>query len=58
MQEQMAHQLKGKLMKKEIPFKQIMFEFRFTTTSHFITFCRKHFGGTPTEIRNGKVADE
>ncbi len=58
MQEQMAQQLKGRLMKKEIPFKQIMLEFRFTTTSHFITFCRKHFGGTPTEIRNGKVSDE
>ncbi|RHE93492.1 AraC family transcriptional regulator [Bacteroides intestinalis] len=58
MQKQMAQQLKSRLMKKEIPFKQIMLEFRFTTTSHFITFCRKHFGGTPTEIRNGKLLDE
>lgn len=58
MQEQTAQQLKGRLMKKEIPFKQIMLEFRFTTTSHFITFCRKHFGGTPTEIRNGIVPGE
>lgn len=52
MQKQMAVQIKSKLMKKEIPLKQIMIEFRFTTTSHFVTFCRKHFGGTPTEIRN------
>lgn len=55
MQQQIAHQVKGKLMKKEIPLKQIMFEFKFTTTSHFTSFCRKHFGGTPMEIRNGKV---
>lgn len=57
MQEQKAVQLKSKLMKKEIPLKQIMLEFGFTTTSHFVTFCRKHFGGTPTEVRNGKVSN-
>ncbi len=55
MQEQKAVQLKSRLMKKEISLKQIMLEFGFTTTSHFIIFCRKHFGGTPTEVRNGKV---
>lgn len=55
MQQQMALQIRSRLMKKEIPLKQIMFEYKFTTTSHFIVFCRKHFGGTPLEIRNGKV---
>ena len=58
MQEQTAIQIKGKLIKKEIPLKQIMLEYKFTTTSHFIIFCKKHFGGTPIEIRNGKVGDE
>ena len=57
MQQQMALQIRSKLMKKEIPLKQIMFEYRFTTTSHFIIFCRKHFGGTPMEVRNGKVPE-
>lgn len=58
MQQQMAHQIKGKLMKKEIPLKQIMFEHKFTTTSHFTIFCRKHLGGTPMEIRNGEKLKE
>ena len=58
MQQQIAHQVKGKLMKKEIPLKQIMIEYKFTTTSHFTTFCRKHLGGTPMEIRNGKISDK
>jgi transcriptional regulator, AraC family len=57
MQEQKAVQLKSKLMKKEISLKQVMSEFGFTTTSHFVIFCRKHFGGTPTEVRNGKIPD-
>lgn len=55
MQQQLALQIKGKLMRKEIPLKQIMFEYRFSTNSHFISFCRKHFGGTPMEVRNGKT---
>ena len=57
MQQQMAIQIRSKLMKKEIPLKQIMAEYGFMTTSHFIIFCRKHFGGTPMEIRNGKVPE-
>lgn len=55
MQQQLAHQVRSKLMKREIPLKSIMFEYGFTTNSHFITFCRNHFGGTPMEVRNGKV---
>lgn len=58
MQQQIAHQIEVKLVKKEIPLKQIMFEHKFSTTSHFTTFCRKHLGGTPMEIRNGKISNE
>lgn len=56
MQKQMLLQIKRKLQKRDMSFKQIMFECQFTSSSHFYHYCRKHLGATPTQIRNGDVS--
>lgn len=38
----------------EKPFKQIAFEYGFSSGAHFTAFCRKNFGRTPSELRLGK----
>ena len=55
-QKQILFQIKGMILEKDISFKQIMFEYKFTSSSHFYHFCHKHFGATPTQIRNGEVS--
>lgn len=50
--ERKAKQIHQRLMNPNIPLKQIMFEFQFTTSSHFNFYCKQHLGGTPIQIRN------
>lgn len=52
----MLLQIKKKLQKRDMSFKQVMFECQFTSSSHFYHYCRKHLGATPTQIRNGDVS--
>lgn len=52
MQEQTALRIKIKLMDPRISLKQIMFECKFESSSHFYHYCRKQFGATPTQIRD------
>lgn len=54
MQERKAKQILQKLMDPDIPLKQIMYEFKFNTSSHFNFYCKQHLGGTPIQVRNGK----
>lgn len=51
-QEQKAIKIKQKLINPSIPLKQIMYEFKFATSSHFNFYCKHYFGGTPIQIRN------
>lgn len=52
MQQQTALRIKARLMDKSVSLKQIMFEFKFDSSSHFYHYCRKQFGTTPTQLRN------
>ncbi|MCS2597991.1 AraC family transcriptional regulator [Bacteroides fragilis] len=53
MQERKVKQILQKLKDPDIPLKQIMYEFKFNTSSHFNFYCKKHLGGTPMQVRNG-----
>ncbi len=52
MQDRKAKQIQQRLMNPSIPLKQIMYEFKFTTSSHFNFYCKQNLGGTPMQIRN------
>lgn len=54
MQDRKVKQILQKLMDPDIPLKQIMYDFKFATSSHFNFYCKKHLGGTPIQVRNGK----
>ena len=54
MQDRKVKQILQKLMDPDIPLKQIMYDFKFSTSSHFNFYCKKHLGGTPIQVRNGK----
>ena len=51
MQQQMSRQIQAKLIDKRIPLKQIVADFRFSTSSHFNVYCKRNFGATPMQIR-------
>ena len=53
MQDHKVKRILQKLKDPDIPLKQIMYEFKFTTSSHFNFYCKRHLGGTPMQIRNG-----
>ena len=53
MQNRKAKQILQKLMDPDIPLKQIMYEFKFATSSHFNFYCKQHLGGTPIQVRKG-----
>lgn len=53
MQERRTAQIRQKLMNRNIPLKQIMYEFNFATSSHFNFYCRRYLGATPMRIRHG-----
>lgn len=37
--------------------KQIMYEFKFATSSHFNFYCKQHLGAAPMQIRNSNKDD-
>ena len=39
-------------MNPAISLKQIMYEFKFATSSHFNFYCKQHLGAAPMQIRN------
>ncbi|MDR1403100.1 MAG: AraC family transcriptional regulator [Tannerellaceae bacterium] len=48
---QKAHHIKTILVDKKIPMQQIIKEYGFSSPAHFTTYCKKHFGMTPTAYR-------
>ncbi|MGL4292900.1 MAG: helix-turn-helix transcriptional regulator [Bacteroidales bacterium] len=54
MQEETAKQIYQRLIDKKVPFKQIMDEYGFSTSSHFHAFCKRNFDKTPKQIRSLK----
>ncbi len=48
-----ANAVRRKLTQTQTPLKIISDEFGFSSVSHLNKFCKKHFGATPLQIRNG-----
>jgi AraC-like DNA-binding protein len=48
---QKAHHIKMVLVDKKIPMQQIIKEYGFSSPAHFTTYCKKHFGMTPSAYR-------
>ena len=48
---QRAKHIKAQLLTPDIEFSEIIKEFKFSSASHFSTYCKKQFGITPREIR-------
>lgn len=51
MLKQRAKHVKAQLLTPGIEFSEIIKEFKFSSASHFSTYCRKQFGVTPRDIR-------
>ncbi|MDR3143130.1 MAG: helix-turn-helix transcriptional regulator [Tannerellaceae bacterium] len=51
MLKQKAHHIKTLLIDKKIPMQQIIKEYGFSSPAHFTTYCKKHFGMTPSSYR-------
>lgn len=54
MLQQNAPLIKARLLDKTVSIKTVMSEFGFTDQSYFNTFCKRQFGATAAQIRNGK----
>lgn len=52
MQKHKALHIQQRLMNPSISFKQIMYDFKFATSSHFNFYCKQYLGATPTQIRS------
>lgn len=52
-----ALQIQQRLMNPAISLKQIMYEFKFATSSHFNFYCKQHLGAAPMQIRNSNKDD-
>lgn len=52
---QRAKHVKAQLLTPDIDFAEIIKEFKFSSASHFSTYCKKQFGVTPREIRKSAV---
>lgn len=48
---QRAKHVKAQLLTPGIDFSEIIKEFKFSSASHFSTYCKKQFGVTPRDIR-------
>ncbi|MGL5262303.1 MAG: helix-turn-helix domain-containing protein, partial [Bacteroides sp.] len=48
---QKAKHVKAQLLTPGIEFSEIIKEFKFSSASHFSTYCKKQFGVTPRDIR-------
>ena len=57
MQKPKALQIQQRLMNPAISLKQIMYEFKFATSSHFNFYCKQHLGAAPMQIRNSNKDD-
>ncbi len=51
MLKQKSHHIKALLADKKIPMQQIIKEYGFSSPAHFTTYCKKHFGMTPSAYR-------
>jgi AraC-like DNA-binding protein len=51
MLKQKAHHIKMVLVDRKIPMQQIIKEYGFSSPAHFTTYCKKHFGMTPSAYR-------
>lgn len=51
MLKQKAHHIRMVLIDKKIPMQQIIKEYGFSSPAHFTTYCKKHFGMTPSSYR-------
>ena len=51
MLKQKSHQIKILLADKKVPLQQIIKEYGFSSPAHFTTYCKKHFGITPSLYR-------
>ncbi|MDO5035982.1 MAG: AraC family transcriptional regulator [Porphyromonas sp.] len=51
MQERKAEMIEERL-KDDVPFKEIIQEFRFSSPSHFTVFSKKHYGTTPSQHKH------
>lgn len=49
--ERKAAQIKHQILSLDISFKEIIYQFNFTSASHFNKFCKKNLGETPTNLR-------
>lgn len=58
MLKQKAKRIKARLSIPSVKISAIIKEFDFTDTSHFVRFCRKHYGCTPTELANSVRANK
>jgi len=55
LQNQKVKYIIGRLSDKNIPFGQIIDEFRFSSPSHFTIFCKKHLNLTPSQFRKQNI---
>lgn len=53
MLQQLTNRIYEKLLDRSIPIKAIVAEFHFSDQSHFTTYCKRYFGATPTQVREG-----
>lgn len=51
MLKQKSHHVKEMLVDKKIPMQHIIKEYGFSSPAHFTTYCKKHFGMTPSAYR-------
>lgn len=51
MLKQKARHVRGYILNPDIPFSNIIKEFKFSSPSHFSTYCKKQFGITPRDMR-------
>ena len=51
MQERKAELVREKISDPEVTFREIAIEFDFSSPAHLTYYCKKHFGTTPTELR-------
>lgn len=58
MQKRKALLIQQKLTNPGISLKQIMYDFKFSTSSHFNFYCKQHLGATPTQIRSNNDEDK
>lgn len=54
MQERKSEFIREKICDPDITFREIAAEFGFSSQAHLTSYCKKYFGATPTELREGK----